>query len=147
MLADEILPAFDSRARRTGLLTRTGLSCGQAMIIAPTSAIHTWFMRFPIDVAFVSRVGVVVKTSRSVHPWRMVGAWGAYAVIELPVGALAESGTLVGDKLAVIPDARSTPPARELPKELEQGDGALGVFFDSRHRPQPSVHMSRGHLE
>jgi uncharacterized membrane protein (UPF0127 family) len=100
VIADRVIPAFDSRARRTGLLRRTGLSPGEAMIIAPTNAIHTFFMQFPIDVAFVDRSGRVVKICNGVKPWRIAWAWGAYAVIEMSDNALA-AGSTRGDRLYV----------------------------------------------
>jgi uncharacterized protein len=55
VLADQIATAFDSESRRRGLLGRDGLPPRSALIIAPTNAIHTFFMRFAIDVAFMSR--------------------------------------------------------------------------------------------
>lgn len=102
LLAQRVLGAFDSRSRRTGLLGRAGLD-DAAMIIAPTNAVHTWFMRFAIDIAFVARNGTVLKICEAVRPWRVAGAWAGFAVIELRIGALADSGTVVGDVVAVIP--------------------------------------------
>jgi uncharacterized membrane protein (UPF0127 family) len=72
------------------------------MIIAPTNAIHTFFMRFPIDVAFVTRAGRIVKACHAVRPWRVAGAIRAYAAIELPAGTLARCETLAGDALEVV---------------------------------------------
>ena len=57
------------------------------------------FMRFAIDVAFVSRDGRVLEVRAAVKPWRL--AWRAFAVIELPAGALARSDTRPGDLLQV----------------------------------------------
>jgi len=71
------------------------------MIIAPTNAIHTFFMRFQIDVAFVTRDGRVLKIRHALRPWRMAAAWGAFAVIELSAGGLARADTQVGDRLIV----------------------------------------------
>jgi uncharacterized membrane protein (UPF0127 family) len=103
LLAQRVLRAFDSRSRRTGLLDRTGIG-DEAMIIAPTNLVHTWFMRFAIDIAFVARNGTVLKTYEAVPPWRIAGAWGGFAVIELRAGALAASGTVVGDVVAAVPE-------------------------------------------
>jgi hypothetical protein len=103
LLARRLLPAFDSRSRRTGLLGRTAIG-DEAMIIAPTNAVHTWFMRFAIDIAFVARNGTVLKMCEAVRPWRIAAAWGGFAVIELQAGALAASGTIVGDVIAAVPD-------------------------------------------
>jgi uncharacterized membrane protein (UPF0127 family) len=100
-VATTILPALDSAARRTGLLKHASLAAGAAMIIAPTSAIHTFFMRFPIDVAFVTRDGTIVKTCRALAAWRLAWAFGAYAVVEMPAGALDRADTRTGDRLVL----------------------------------------------
>jgi uncharacterized membrane protein (UPF0127 family) len=102
-LANHLIAAFDSETRRTGLLKHESLPDGTAMVIAPTSAIHTFFMRFAIDVAFVTREGRIVKVCHGLPPWRIAIAPGAFAVIELPSGTLAGSGTIWGDTLAVVP--------------------------------------------
>ena len=77
------------------------------MIIAPSNAIHTFFMKFPIDVAFVGRDGVVRKMRSTVAPWRMSAALCAYAVIELRAGALGRANTVIGDRLVIRPPDRS----------------------------------------
>ena len=101
VLATRVEPAFDSRSRRRGLLGRDALEEDTALIIAPCSGIHTFFMRFSIDVVFVSRAGKVLKTSPVVPPWRMRVAFGAFAVIELPAGTIARSHTKAGDGLGL----------------------------------------------
>jgi uncharacterized membrane protein (UPF0127 family) len=99
ILADQIATAFDSKSRRRGLLGRDGLPGRSALIIAPTNAIHTFFMRFAIDVAFISKDGRVVKTYHALRPWRIAGALRAQAVIELPTGALVDADLQPGDRL------------------------------------------------
>lgn len=101
ILAHQIATAFDSSSRRRGLLGRDGLPAGSALIIAPTNAIHTFFMRFAIDVAFMSKAGRVLKVYRALPPWRVAGALGAHAVIELPPGALRDADIQPGDTLRV----------------------------------------------
>jgi uncharacterized protein len=101
VVAAQILTAFDSASRRTGLLHRDSLPEGSALIIAPSNAIHTFFMRFDIDVAFVAKDGRVVKVRSAVPPWRMSGALRAYAVVELPAGTLGRTETRTGDRLIV----------------------------------------------
>jgi uncharacterized membrane protein (UPF0127 family) len=101
VIAQTIIPAFDSETRRKGLLGRGSLADGAAMIIAPTNAIHTFGMRFPIDVVFVRRSGAVVKIRERVMPWRMSMAHLAYAVIELPAGAVERAQLKVGDVVGV----------------------------------------------
>lgn len=101
VVADRVLTAFDSESRRKGLLKHDSLPASTAMIIAPTNAIHTFFMKFPIDIAFVSKDGRVVKIRSRVPAWRMTGSLRAYAVLELAAGSLDDSDTQVGDRLAV----------------------------------------------
>jgi uncharacterized protein len=103
VIADRLLTAFDSTSRRQGLLGRDGLPDGSALIIAPSNAVHTFFMRFPIDILFVHRDGGVIKARSVVRPWRIAGSLRAFAVIELPAGSLAQSNTTTGDRLICRP--------------------------------------------
>lgn len=103
VVADQLLTAFDSRSRRQGLLGRDALPDGSALIIAPSNAVHTFFMRFPIDILFVRRDGRVVKVRSTVRPWRITASLRAFAVIELPAGSLAQSGTTAGDSVICRP--------------------------------------------
>lgn len=98
IVAQTLLTAFDSASRRKGLLAHDSLADGSAMII-DTSAIHTFAMRFAIDVMFVSRDGRVLKVRRHVKPRRIAAAWRAFAVVELAAGAVERSDTRPGDQL------------------------------------------------
>ena len=101
VVADEISTAFDSASRRKGLLGRDSMAAGSAIVIAPTNAIHTFFMRFEIDVAFVSKDGRILKLRHRLRPWRVFGALRGFAAIELPGGALEASSCDPGDRLAL----------------------------------------------
>lgn len=101
IVARTLLTAFDSASRRKGLLGRDGLPEGSALIIAPCQAIHTFSMRFAIDVIFVSKDGRVLKGRSRVRPGRIAAAFRAFAVVELPAGAIERSGTRGGDLLQV----------------------------------------------
>ena len=103
VLAHDVVGAFDSRTRRKGLLGRDAFADGRAMIIAPSNAIHTFFMKFSVDVAFVRRDGGIVKCQQTVKPSRVAASLGAYAVVELPAGALARHDTRAGDVLRIVP--------------------------------------------
>ena len=96
IVARTLLTAFDSKSRRTGLLKHDSLPEGSALIIAPSQAIHTFSMRFSIDVAFVAKDGLVLKVRHAVPPRRIAVSWRAFAVIELPAGALETSDTKPG---------------------------------------------------
>lgn len=107
MVADHLLSAFDSKTRRTGLLGHRSLPPGTAMIIAPTNAIHTFFMKFAIDVLFVAKDGLVVKTRQSMLPWRVSAAWRAFGVIEVAAGTLAKIDLKRGDRVVFLDDRSS----------------------------------------
>src|SRR5687767_14174616 len=88
------------RSRAVGLLGRTSLAPGTGMYLSPCLQIHTWFMRFAIDVIFIDRDGEVVRVHDSLAPFRL--AWGglrARAVLELPAGTARQAGLQRGDRL------------------------------------------------
>lgn len=101
VIAAEILPALDSATRNKGLLGRSSLDDRVAMILAPCMAVHTFFMQFPIDIAFVTRTGRVIKLRERVRPRRIAVALGAFAVIEMAAGAFSRSGSGAGSELIV----------------------------------------------
>jgi uncharacterized membrane protein (UPF0127 family) len=94
--------AADSTARNRGLLGRDSLATGHALILAPSNFVHTFFMRFPIDILFVSRDGRVLKARHEVPARRIAGSVRAFAVIELAAGRLHDCSTVVGDRLSVV---------------------------------------------
>lgn len=101
LVAGDLEAAFDSASRKHGLLGREGLGDGRALVIAPCSGVHTFFMRFPIDVLFVGRDGRVKKASPSVAPWRLALRPGSFAVVEGAPGMIERSGTRPGDQVAL----------------------------------------------
>jgi uncharacterized membrane protein (UPF0127 family) len=91
-------------SRLRGLLGSSTLPPGEGLLLRPCSAIHTFFMRYPIDAVFVDRCGQVVGLRRGLRPWRASGSvGGAYATLELPAGTVARTGTQVGDILLFRP--------------------------------------------
>ena len=88
-------------SRSKGLLGRAGLGEQEGLWIQPTSSIHMWFMRFPIDVVWAAGDGRVLKLVENIRPWRMSFCRGAKVALELPVGAIARSGVQVGDHLVI----------------------------------------------
>ncbi len=110
-IAERLLPAFDSKSRRTGLLGHHTLPSGHAMVIAPCSSVHTFFMKFPIDVVYVKKDGQVIKVRERMPAWRLSGAIGAFAVIELNGGEVSKrGGCRPGARLSVVlhQDSRSS---------------------------------------
>jgi len=82
-----------------GLLGRAELPRGEGILLRPAGSVHTFFMRFPIDVVFLDREQVVVGIESDLAPWRTAGRKGAKAVLELASGEAARRGLAVGDAL------------------------------------------------
>lgn len=102
VLAEQCELARSFLARGRGLMGRNSLADGAGMLIEPCSSVHTFFMRFPIDVVFLDRKRVVVGLQPAMPPNRpYAGAWRAHATLELPAGVIAATGTQVGDQLHI----------------------------------------------
>jgi uncharacterized membrane protein (UPF0127 family) len=102
LLATRVEFALDSESRRRGLLGRDTFDRGAALIIAPCGAIHTFFMRFAIDVVFVARDGHVLKTYTAVPRRRIAFSLTAFAAIELPAGATSGLNVTTGDIVRLV---------------------------------------------
>jgi uncharacterized protein len=99
VVCDRCVVADSPVSRLRGLLGRSELRPGEGLLLRPASAIHTCFMRFPIDAVFLDRDWRVVGISGDVRPWRAAGNRGAKAVLELPAGESSRRGLEVGDRL------------------------------------------------
>ena len=86
--------------RMRGLLGRKSLDRGQGLLIRPTWSIHTWFMRFAIDVVFLDRELRILKIKQQMQPWRAAARWRAHSVVELAAGECERIRLEVGDQLA-----------------------------------------------
>jgi uncharacterized membrane protein (UPF0127 family) len=86
--------------RAVGLLSRRSLDDGEALLITPCRGVHTWFMRFPIDIVALNEDGVVVDAVSDLGPWRIrLPRPGGVNVLELPVGSVARSNTQIGHRI------------------------------------------------
>ena len=101
VVCEQGVVAATSWSRSKGLLGWRGLGEQEGLWIQPTSSIHMWFMRFPIDVIWAAEDGRVLKLVVNIKPWRMSFCRGAKVALELPVGAIARSGVQVGDHLVI----------------------------------------------
>ncbi len=98
-IADRFFP------RMWGLLGRSTLPPGGGLVIVPCRSVHAAFMRFPLDVLFVDRRGVV-RHVMQLRPWRLSPIVPtAHMVLELPLGAVAAARTTPGDVIRILPEA------------------------------------------
>lgn len=105
-LVRDIEGALDSSARKRGLLGRDGLADGAGLVIAPSQGVHTFGMRFPLDIVGIARDGTVVKVREGVPPKRIVIAWRAFAMLEVPAGMARRISLEHGDRVLARPFAR-----------------------------------------
>jgi uncharacterized membrane protein (UPF0127 family) len=84
-----------------GLLGRKELPGGEGILLRPAGSVHTFFMRFPIDVVFLDRDLRVVSVAEEVPPWKARGARGAKAVLELAAGEISRRQLAEGDTLSL----------------------------------------------
>ena len=101
VLADSADVADSSAKRRTGLLKHDRLAPGQGLWIVPCESVHSFFMKFPIDLVYLDRKHKVRKIRHNMAPWRMSICLSAHSILELPAGVLAATGTQAGDQLAI----------------------------------------------
>lgn len=104
-MADAADIADTSEKRRTGLLRHAGLAPGEGLWIIPCEAVHTFGMKFAIDVLFLSRKDKgtgrarVLKVSASMPRRRIAFSLRGHSVLELPAGRALDTQTQVGDEL------------------------------------------------
>ncbi len=89
-------------ARLMGLMFRDSLPENGGLLLEPESSIHTFFMRFPIDVLYLNRDYEVLRAVPAMPPNRIgpLRTPRCHAILELPAGTIAATGTTVGDRLA-----------------------------------------------
>ncbi len=93
--------ADTSAKRRTGLLKHERLEPGEGLWISPCESVHTFFMKFPIDLVYVDKRRKVKKVRHAVPAWRLSACLTAHSVLELPAGTARETGTRAGDELVM----------------------------------------------
>lgn len=102
VLANRVACAQTFLARLRGLMGTPMLPPGAGLLLQGDNAIHTCFMRFAIDVAFLDDHARVLDAIHELRPWRISRlVWRASAALELPAGTLARSRTQVGDRLTL----------------------------------------------
>ena len=76
----KVARTFFERAK--GLIGTKSLMTGEGLLILRCNSIHTFFMSFPIDAAFLDRNDNVVKVVRNIHPWRLF-VWGGFRAVKV----------------------------------------------------------------
>lgn len=120
ILANRVTVASTRAQRAIGLLGRTHLEVGEALWITPCHGVHTWFMRFSIDVIAMDAHGVVVDTVSIMKPWRIrLPRPGACTVLELPAGTLLTMPPALGHRIKI--EASNSALAPPVPASQQRG--------------------------
>lgn len=100
VLCEQCTLADSPMKRARGLLGRTSLRSKEGLFLA-TSAIHTCFMRFPIDAVFLDKEMRVVKIVSDLGSWRIAMCRGAKGVVEVAAGECVRQNLAVGERLSL----------------------------------------------
>lgn len=101
-LACNLVKANSLLARLKGLLGRSSLPPGEALLIKPCNGIHTFGMRFAIDVLFLDRENRVVAVTKELKPNRLTRLYlHAASVLELPAGTVEATATAIGNQIEI----------------------------------------------
>jgi uncharacterized membrane protein (UPF0127 family) len=92
VLGHEVRLAKGPRSRLLGLAHLDREQAGPGLLITRCWSVHTFGMRFPLDLYFLGEDGEVVAVRRQVPAWRLAFCGRARAVLELPARAGGETG-------------------------------------------------------
>ncbi len=102
VLADKAELARSFFQRLKGLMFRKKIDSGFGMIFYHCSSIHTFFMRFDIDVIFLDKTNRIVKLYKRFSPCKISSiVLNSYVTIEIPAGVIEKTSTQLGDILEI----------------------------------------------
>ena len=114
-LATQLCIAGTHWSRLRGLMGKEAATfpAGQGLWIIPSHGVHTFAMRFSIDVVYLDGDKVVVHVEEGLKPWRVAPVrMRAASVLELPGNTLRSTRTAVGDEIEIaLGQAREASPA------------------------------------
>ncbi len=104
IISDNAKVADNFVSRSIGLISKKFFAEGESLIIKPCCSIHTFFMRFAIDVLFVNRKNEIIALYENVKPWRVlpIHPTSVY-VIELRAGTISKKNICKKDILVPSP--------------------------------------------
>lgn len=111
-LVSQVSVADNFFARAQGLLLGSPLRVNQALLIPGCSSVHTFFMRYAIDLIFIDAQNSAIEVRKNVVPWCCAINWKARAVLELPAGSEAARRLRLGDNLCFIKEEQYATDAR-----------------------------------
>jgi uncharacterized membrane protein (UPF0127 family) len=104
-LATRLSIAGTHWSRLRGLMGKEAASfpTGDGLWIVPSRGVHTFAMKFPIDVLYLDPHQLVVHVEQNMKPWRVARvSMDTASVLELPGNTLESSGTAIGDEIEIV---------------------------------------------
>ena len=90
-------------SRAKGLLGKEVLPQGEGLLIRPCKGVHTFLMKFPIDVIFLDKNNRIIAAIEDLPPQRMTRMlFSAACVLELPAGTVRASATVAGHEIVIV---------------------------------------------
>lgn len=100
VIVQRCVVARDFISRFLGLMGRKAIATDEAVLFPKCNSIHTFFMRFPIDVVFLSAEGQVVEVIEAMKSWRLLlPRRGVRHTLELAAGNSKALGIAPGRTL------------------------------------------------
>lgn len=99
LLLDRVGYTENALERMRGLLGRNPLGPKEGLWIAPCSSVHTFGMRYGLDLVYLDRKGRVLKLAAGVGPCRLSACWRAHSTLEIPSGTARDLGLTTGMQL------------------------------------------------
>lgn len=103
VLWSEVVLAAGFWDRLQGLLGTPALHEEQGLLLLPCAGVHTWGMRFALDIVFLDREQTVLACGEGVKPYGLKSCRGAWATLEVAAGSIARLGIAEGQRLEWIP--------------------------------------------
>lgn len=85
--------------RMCGLLGKPALKDNEGLLIVPCSSVHTFAMRYAIDLVFMDKQFTIVKTVKTLKPWRMAVSNASSMVLELAASSIDKLQLSIGQQL------------------------------------------------
>lgn len=103
IIAEEVKVAYSFWARFKGLMLTKSMPGHLALHISPCPSIHTFFMRYPIDVLYLNKKKEIVGMEEGLVPGKIGKRFSkAESVIELPAGRIKDTSMTVGQTVAFV---------------------------------------------
>jgi uncharacterized membrane protein (UPF0127 family) len=103
IIAQRVIMAQDIKSRSVGLLSRQRMGKDEGLLIKPCNSIHTFFMKFAIDVVFLGKDSKVAKIVKDMGPFNLAACYArGYMTLELASGVLAKIDMKIGDLIEFV---------------------------------------------